>query len=288
MTTTPTAGNYSIAQYLKSPIAIINEHGGIEWRNNAFENAFGSGALAFLQEAARAVAGERGWLQGFFLSGDDQWTIDVDIAGQDVSRRQDPQRRRVPHAGGRALVRGRHGAAPGRAGQVGLHRADRARPPRAALRHPGNARVRALAGGQQDRLDVHRSAERSAARVRAHDESHQRDSRLLEDPVGKVLGREGAGPRGRSAQARHPQPAVGGIARRDLPRQRARPRHPADHRQRREADAGDHQPDLELAEVHAEEGPHLRRRADRAQRRQRRSRSSSRSPTAAWASRPAR
>jgi signal transduction histidine kinase len=82
MTTTPTAGNYSIAQYLKSPIAIINEQGRIEWRNTAFENAFGSGALAFLQEAARAVAGERGWLQGFFLSGADQWTTDVDLAGR--------------------------------------------------------------------------------------------------------------------------------------------------------------------------------------------------------------
>ncbi|MGZ8795821.1 MAG: sensor histidine kinase [Thermoanaerobaculia bacterium] len=82
MTTTPTAGNYTIAQYLKSPIAIINEQGKIEWRNTAFENAFGSGALAFIQEAARAVAGERGWLQGFFLKGDDQWTIDVDLAGR--------------------------------------------------------------------------------------------------------------------------------------------------------------------------------------------------------------
>lgn len=82
MTTTPTAGNYSIAQYLKSPIAIINEQGKIEWRNTAFENTFGSGALAFLQEAARAVAGERGWLQGFFLGGADQWTIDVDLAGR--------------------------------------------------------------------------------------------------------------------------------------------------------------------------------------------------------------
>jgi two-component system, OmpR family, phosphate regulon sensor histidine kinase PhoR len=82
MTTTSTASNYSIAQYLKSPIAIINEQGKIEWRNTAFENAFGSGVLAFLQEAARAVAGERGWLQGFFLSGADQWTIDVDLAGR--------------------------------------------------------------------------------------------------------------------------------------------------------------------------------------------------------------
>jgi two-component system phosphate regulon sensor histidine kinase PhoR len=82
MTTAPTAGNYTIAQYLKSPIAIINEQGKIEWRNTAFENAFGSGALAFIQEAARAVAGERGWLQGFFLKGDNQWTIDVDLAGR--------------------------------------------------------------------------------------------------------------------------------------------------------------------------------------------------------------
>ncbi|HEY3056224.1 MAG TPA: HAMP domain-containing sensor histidine kinase [Thermoanaerobaculia bacterium] len=73
---------YSIAQFLKSPIAIVNDKGGIEWRNPSFENTFGKVNLAWLQEAARVVAGERGWLQGFFLAGDDQRTIDVEIGGR--------------------------------------------------------------------------------------------------------------------------------------------------------------------------------------------------------------
>ncbi len=73
---------YTIAQFLKSPIAIINETGGIDWKNTAFASAFGTGAPTWLQEAARAVAGERGWLQGFLLPGDDMRSIDVDIAGR--------------------------------------------------------------------------------------------------------------------------------------------------------------------------------------------------------------
>jgi len=73
---------YSIAQFLKSPIAIVNAQGGIEWRNPAFEAAFGATPQAWLQEAARVVAGERGWLQGFFLPGDEPRSIDVEIAGR--------------------------------------------------------------------------------------------------------------------------------------------------------------------------------------------------------------
>lgn len=76
------SNRFMIAAYLKSPIAIINEHGGIDWKNRAFEEAFGGGAPSWLQEASRAVAGERGWLQGFFLPGEDQRSIDVDISGR--------------------------------------------------------------------------------------------------------------------------------------------------------------------------------------------------------------
>ena len=32
-----TDNNYTVAEHLKSPIAIVNERGGIEWRNRAFE-----------------------------------------------------------------------------------------------------------------------------------------------------------------------------------------------------------------------------------------------------------
>lgn len=75
--------NYSIAEHLKSPIAIINERGGIEWRNLAFAEAFGDGAGGWLQQAARVVAGERGWLQGFFLPGEEQQrSVDVEISGR--------------------------------------------------------------------------------------------------------------------------------------------------------------------------------------------------------------
>jgi two-component system phosphate regulon sensor histidine kinase PhoR len=72
---------YIIAKFLKSPIAIINEQGGIEWRNIAFETAFGTQTPGWLQEAARAVAGERGWLQSFFLPGGEP-SVDVEIEGR--------------------------------------------------------------------------------------------------------------------------------------------------------------------------------------------------------------
>lgn len=82
MTTTPIdSSRFMIAEFLKTPIAIANEHGGLEWRNRAFETSFGT-TPTWLQEAARTVAGERGWLQAFFLPGDDQRSIDVDIAGR--------------------------------------------------------------------------------------------------------------------------------------------------------------------------------------------------------------
>ncbi len=73
---------YPIAQHLKSPIAIINERGGIEWRNRAFVESFGDDAKGWLQQAARAVAGESGWLQAFFLPGNEQRSVDVEIAGR--------------------------------------------------------------------------------------------------------------------------------------------------------------------------------------------------------------
>jgi len=83
MTTTPVDNSrFMVAEHLKSPIAIINDHGGIEWRNRAFETSFGTAAPNWIQDAARVVAGERGWLQGFFLPGNEQRSIDVDIAGR--------------------------------------------------------------------------------------------------------------------------------------------------------------------------------------------------------------
>ncbi|MBV8546052.1 MAG: HAMP domain-containing histidine kinase [Acidobacteria bacterium] len=74
--------NYVIAKHLKTPIAIVNEHGGVEWRNDAFATTFGSDAKDWLTQAARTVAGERGWLQGFFHDADAHRSLDVDIEGR--------------------------------------------------------------------------------------------------------------------------------------------------------------------------------------------------------------
>ena len=51
--------NYQIAEKLSTPVAIVNEHGGIEWHNDAFELAFGSDAKDWLKEGSRVVGGER-------------------------------------------------------------------------------------------------------------------------------------------------------------------------------------------------------------------------------------
>ena len=76
-----TENRYSIAEHLKSPIAIVNDGGEIHWNNRAFASAFGPGGAEWLRQAARAVAGERGWLQDFFLGGE-EGSIDVDHEGR--------------------------------------------------------------------------------------------------------------------------------------------------------------------------------------------------------------
>ena len=76
------SGKYPISERLKTPIAIINERGAVEWSNAAFEATFGDDAGNWLTEASRAVAGESGWLQGFFLDADELRSIDVDIEGR--------------------------------------------------------------------------------------------------------------------------------------------------------------------------------------------------------------
>jgi two-component system phosphate regulon sensor histidine kinase PhoR len=72
----------SLLDHLNSSIAVVGENGAVRYRNRAFEDSFGADAEGWLKEAARAVAGERGWLQGFFLDGDEQKTIDVEIEGR--------------------------------------------------------------------------------------------------------------------------------------------------------------------------------------------------------------
>ncbi|HEV7766002.1 MAG TPA: PAS domain-containing sensor histidine kinase [Thermoanaerobaculia bacterium] len=71
-----------LLDHLPSCIAVIGDNGSIRYRNRAFEKDFGSDAEQWLREAARAVAGERGWLQGFFMEAEEQRTIDVEIEGR--------------------------------------------------------------------------------------------------------------------------------------------------------------------------------------------------------------
>ena len=77
-----TDSRYAIAEFLKTPIAIINDRGEVHWRNRAFDEAFGHEAGEWLRQAARAVGGERGWLQDFFLAADEQQAIDVEFEGR--------------------------------------------------------------------------------------------------------------------------------------------------------------------------------------------------------------
>jgi len=74
--------NFALAllDQLPTCIAAIAENGAVRYRNRAFDEAFGSDAVDWIREAARAVAGERGWLQGFFLGATD--AIDVEIEGR--------------------------------------------------------------------------------------------------------------------------------------------------------------------------------------------------------------
>ena len=72
----------SLLDKLPTPIAVITESGTIDYRNEAFQEVFGSDARDWLKDAVRAVAGERGWLQAFFVADDEQRTIDAEIEGR--------------------------------------------------------------------------------------------------------------------------------------------------------------------------------------------------------------
>jgi signal transduction histidine kinase len=71
-----------LLDHLSSSIAVVGDNGAVRYRNRAFDEAFGSDATQWLKDAARAVAGERGWLQGFFMEAEEQRTIDVEIEGR--------------------------------------------------------------------------------------------------------------------------------------------------------------------------------------------------------------
>jgi signal transduction histidine kinase len=72
----------TLLDHLPHAIAVIGDDGSVRYRNRAFESTFGLQAEQWLRDAARAVAGERGWLQGFFLDADELQTIDVEVEGR--------------------------------------------------------------------------------------------------------------------------------------------------------------------------------------------------------------
>jgi two-component system phosphate regulon sensor histidine kinase PhoR len=72
----------AVLDHLPTSIAVVTEHGAIEYRNRAFMEAFGNDADPWIKDAARAVAGERGWLHGFFIDSDESRTIDVEHEGR--------------------------------------------------------------------------------------------------------------------------------------------------------------------------------------------------------------
>ncbi|HVT03286.1 MAG TPA: HAMP domain-containing sensor histidine kinase [Thermoanaerobaculia bacterium] len=67
---------------LSTAIAVVNHTGGIDYSNACFTETFGGQAGAWISAAARSVGGERGWLQGFFVAGDEPRTIDVEFSGR--------------------------------------------------------------------------------------------------------------------------------------------------------------------------------------------------------------
>jgi two-component system, OmpR family, phosphate regulon sensor histidine kinase PhoR len=71
----------AILDKIPVPVSVVNDTGNIEYRNNAFDETFGNDG-SWLKEASRAVAGERGWLQTFFIDGGDHKSLDVEIGGR--------------------------------------------------------------------------------------------------------------------------------------------------------------------------------------------------------------
>lgn len=71
----------SLLDRLPTPIAVVADTGVIEYRNDVFEQTFGPDAQQWLKHNARAVAGERGWVQGFFVD-EDNHSTDVEINGR--------------------------------------------------------------------------------------------------------------------------------------------------------------------------------------------------------------
>lgn len=72
----------SLVDNLGESVAVVTETGTIVYSNKNFQETFGNTAITWIENAARTVGGERGWLQGFFVSGDERHSMEVDFNGR--------------------------------------------------------------------------------------------------------------------------------------------------------------------------------------------------------------
>lgn len=71
----------ALLDHLDLSVAVVRGDGVIVYRNVAFDKIFGTSASSWIASASRAVAGVRGWLQGFFMGGEVD-SIDVEFGGR--------------------------------------------------------------------------------------------------------------------------------------------------------------------------------------------------------------
>jgi len=69
----------AIIDKLPTPIAVVSDAGVIVYQNAIFTETFGDEARDWFQRATRAVAGERGWLQPFFIGGSEEFSMEVEF-----------------------------------------------------------------------------------------------------------------------------------------------------------------------------------------------------------------
>lgn len=72
----------TLLEHIRIPISVVTDDGHIAYSNAAFVETFGAGAADWIRSGARAIAGERGWLQAFFADPEDPHESEVDYQGR--------------------------------------------------------------------------------------------------------------------------------------------------------------------------------------------------------------
>lgn len=72
----------TLLEHIRIPITVVTDDGNIAYSNAAFVETFGAGAADWIRSGARAIAGERGWLQSFFADPDEPHEMEVDYSGR--------------------------------------------------------------------------------------------------------------------------------------------------------------------------------------------------------------